>query len=209
MSQAISYLDSTHLAVGTGDNEDIDTVDLTLLKGGRVVVAPELGGGVEEDALGTVGDVLLVLARKHADDRSALVLLSDLVNDLGHVPVLVAGLDGAHGGLGGVVSGLDDIGLDTVGLGSEVDGLGVGDGVAVNLDTELDLDNVTVLEDNLSVCGEGRDVRDNVVHRDTGGESGAWVVLGSELGLSILERFCHLRIASNNREKNLTHPWGS
>jgi hypothetical protein len=54
-----------------------------------------------------------------------------------------------------------------------VDGLGVGHGVAVNLDTELDLDDVAVLEDDLGVRVEGRDVRDNVVDRNAGGESRA------------------------------------
>ena len=164
----------THLAVRAGDDENVDTVDLALLKGGRVVVALELGGGVEEDALLAVGDVLLVLAREHASDGNAVKLLGDLANNVGDVPVLVAGLDGAHGSLGGLVGGLDDIGSGALVLGTEDDGLGVGDGVAVNLDTELDLDNVAVLKDNLGVRVEGRDVRDNVVHRDAGGEGEAW-----------------------------------
>lgn len=160
------------LGVRAGDDENVDTVDLTLLEGDGVVVTAELGRGVEEDALLAVGDVLLVLAREHALDGDAVVLLGDLVNNLGDVPVLVAGLDGAHGGLSGVVGSLHDIGSDGVGLAKD-DGLGVGDSVAVDLDTDLDLDNVAVLEDDLGVRVKGGDVRDDVVDRDTGGESRA------------------------------------
>jgi hypothetical protein len=54
-----------------------------------------------------------------------------------------------------------------------VDSLGVGDSVTVELDTEHDLDDISLLQCDLGVGWQGREVRDDVVDRDGGGEGGA------------------------------------
>jgi hypothetical protein len=64
-----------------------------------------------------------------------------------------------------------------------VDGLGVGDGVAVEVDAKHDLDEVAVLELDLGVGGEGGDVGDDIVHGDGGGEGGALADLDAVVGL--------------------------
>lgn len=163
-----------HLAVGTGDDQDVDTVNLALLKGSSLVVPPELWGRVEQHPLLTVRHILLVLAGEHALHGDTVIRLGGPVDDVGDVPVLGAGFQGAHSELGGIVGGLDDVGGEPVGLGGEVDGLGVGDGVAVEVDAEHDLDDVAVLELDLGVGGEGGDVGDDIVDGDGGGEGGAW-----------------------------------
>jgi hypothetical protein len=53
--------------------------------------------------------------------------------------------------LSGIVGGLNDIGGNAIYLGGEDNGLGVSDGVSVKLNTEHDLDDIAVLEDNLGI----------------------------------------------------------
>lgn len=137
------------------------------------MIPPQLWRRVEQHALLTIRHILLVLAGKHTLHSDTVIRPGGLVNDLGDVPVPGTGFEGAHSELGGIVRGLDDVGGEAVGLGGEVDGLGVGDGVAVEVDTEHDLDDVAILELDLGVGGEGRDVGDDIVDRDGGGEGGA------------------------------------
>lgn len=162
--------DSTHLAVGSGDNQNVDTINLTLLESLGSVVALQLWGRVEEDTLLAVRDVLLVVARKHALNGDTVVLGSDLLDNLGDVPVLVSGLESAHSSLSSVVSGSDDIGGSSLNLVTDNDSLGDNDRVTVNVNTSLDLDDIAVLELDLGVGSKGGDVGDDVVDGDTGGE---------------------------------------
>lgn len=163
----------TSLSVLSGDNEDIHTVNLSLLECGSLVIAPQLWGGVQQDPLLAIRDILQVLTTQHALDTSTSVVLGDLLNSLCDVPVLGSDLDGPHSYLSGVVSSLDNVGLDVLGLGLEVDSLGVGDSVTVELDTEHDLDDISLLQCDLGVGWQGREVRDDVVDRDGSGEGGA------------------------------------
>jgi hypothetical protein len=161
---------AAHLAISSGHDQHVNAVDLALVKGDRLVLALELRGWVEDDALLSVGDVFLVLATEHALDGAAAIVLCRLIHDLGNVPVLVANLERAHGKLGGVVGCTDDVGRGAVGLGGEVNGLGVSHGVAVKLDTEHDLDHVAVFEDDLGIGRKWSEVGDDVVDGDGGGE---------------------------------------
>lgn len=165
---------AAHLAISSGHDQHVDAVNLALVKGDRLVLALELGRWVEDDALLAVCDVFLVLATEHALDGAASIVLCRLVHDLGDVPVLVADLERAHGKLGGVVGCTDDVGRGAVRLGGEVNGLGVGHGVAVELDPEHDLDHVAVLEDDLGIRRKRSEVGDDVVDGDGGGECKAW-----------------------------------
>jgi hypothetical protein len=81
--------------------------------------------------------------------------------------------------LSGIVCCLDDVCLFSVnggrGGGADDDGFGVDGGVAVDLDTEHDLDDVAFLQNgDVLVRGQGREVRDGVVDRDRGGEGDTW-----------------------------------
>jgi hypothetical protein len=140
-----------YLSVGSGCDQDIDTINLSLLESSSLVLPLQIGCGVQQDPLLSITNVLFVLTTQHALDGGTLKVLDDLVDDFRNVPVLGSSLDGSHGDLGGIVGGLYDIGSNTVDLGRENDSLGVGDGVSVELDTEHDLDDIAILEDDFGI----------------------------------------------------------
>ena len=111
-----------------------------------------------------------MLTTQHSLDGGTVEILDDLVDNLCNIPVLGSNLDCSHGDLGGIVGSLDDICGDTLDFGGEDDSLGVGDCVTIELDTEHDLDDIAILEDDLGVGWEGRDVGNDIVDRDGGGE---------------------------------------
>ncbi len=65
---------------------------------------------------------------------------------------------------------LHDVAGRALGLVRKNNRLGVRDGVAVHLDTQHHLDDVLVLEHDLGVRRQGREVRNDVVDRDRSGE---------------------------------------
>lgn len=160
----------TYLAVRARHNQDIHTVHLALLKRRRLVFALQARRGVQQNPLLAIRHVLLVLTRQHALHTGTPIFLGDLFHDIGDVPVLISGLDGAHGDLCGVVRGTHDIGRDALCLVPEDDRLGVNDGVAIEVDTEHDFHHVAGFELDFGVGREGGKVGDDVVDRDTGGE---------------------------------------
>lgn len=56
----------SRLSILGGSDEDVDSVDLSLLEGLHVLVSSLVGRRVEDDSLGSVGRVLEVLARELA-----------------------------------------------------------------------------------------------------------------------------------------------
>jgi hypothetical protein len=152
LSQLVGWgVQKTHLSIGSRDDQDVNTVDLSLLERSGLVLSPQIRCRVQQNPLLSITDILLVLTTQHALDCRALKVLDDLVDNLGHIPVLGSGLDCSHSDLSGIVGGLDDIGGNAIHLGGEDNGLGVSDGVSVKLNTEHDLDDITVFEDNLGI----------------------------------------------------------
>ena len=143
----------TCLSVRSGNDQNINTVNLSLLKGSDFVLPPEIWWGVHQDPLFTVRNVLFVLTTQHSLDGGTVEILDDLVDNLCNIPVLGSDLDCSQGDLSGIVSGLNDICRDTLDFGGEDDSLGVGDCVTIELDTEHDLDDIAILEDDLGVRG--------------------------------------------------------
>ena len=161
----------TDLSVRSSNDQNVNTIDFSFLEGSSLVFTPLLWGWSHDDPLLSVCNILFVLTAQHAFDGCALVLLDDLVDDLCDIPVLGSSLDSPHGNLSGIVRSLDDIGRGALGLGREDNGLGVRDGVTVKLDTEHDLDDISILQNNLWVRRQWRDVRNDIVDRNRGGES--------------------------------------
>lgn len=171
---------------GTGGDKDVKTVDLIGLKGEGLKVLSLALGGVEDDLLLAIENVLVLLVGEHALSGGAAVGLANLGNVSGHVPVLVTRLDGSDGDLSCLPGGSDNV-SDLAGDGSAANDKGLGDNtaVAVDLGTKGDLDDVTVLQLNLGlgISGDGREMGNAVVGGDGGGESNT---LGGLLALEDL-----------------------
>lgn len=164
----------------TGRDHDINAVDLVLGEGALLKVLALALGGVQDDLLLAVNDVLLLLVRQHALDGLAAVGGGNAANVVGHGGVGVTGADQADGGLGSLVGSHEDIGLlagDGVLLrGTDNNGGGGNGAITIDLGTELDLDHVAGLEDLGGLGGERGEVADGVVDRDAGGETNTLMV---------------------------------
>lgn len=122
-------------------DHNVDTVDLVLGEGALLKVGALALGGVENDLLLAVNDVLLLLVREHALDGLAAVGGSNALDVVGNGGVGVTGADQADSGLGSLVGGHEDISLlalDGVLLrGTDNNGGGGNGTVSVDLGTKL------------------------------------------------------------------------
>lgn len=129
-------------------------------------------------------------------DSGRFVLLQEVLDGVSDLPVSDTGLDGSESDLGGLVRGLDEVGLgarNRIGTDNDADGftsifsvrtpvsspvcktldsrLTGNDGVTIDVGSDDDLDNVLRLEGLSStflVTRDGRESLDHVVDRDGG-----------------------------------------
>lgn len=178
----------------SGGNQNVQSVHLVGLKGKGLEVLLLALGGVEDDLLLAVQNVLVLLVGQHTLGRLAAVGLADLVDVSSDIPVLVAGLDGSNSNLSSVPGSSDDV-SDLAGHGSAANNEGISNNtaVAVDLGSKRNLDDIASLEGNLGlgIGGNGRQVGDTVVGGNGGGEGNALVDLlaledGGDLGVEQL-----------------------
>ena len=167
------YLLGLSLARGHDDVQCVDLVDVEL-----VVLHLLVEGLLVDDGVVAVDQVLLELVGQHSLQRIHLVGLCHLGDGLRDVLVEVARLELSQSSLHRLVGSENDIGLPAddgrclVGL--DDDCVGDESDVAVDVDSEVDLDEVSLF-DNDGVLLEGRVVTAYLVDGEAGGEGDSLV----------------------------------
>jgi hypothetical protein len=128
------------------------------------------------DAVTTIDHVALVLVGEDTVEGLALKFLADSLDLGGEFGVLDTGLHGLGDGHEGVVSGENDISLSILGGTTNNDGVGSDGGVAIEMGTNINGDNILGLESN-RVLSHGRVVTSDLVDREAGGESNTTLVV--------------------------------
>lgn len=164
---------------------------------------------VQNDFLTSFNVVVIKLVGKHAFQGSATVILNNIINNLGNIPVLVASLDGSKSSLSrvpGSSNGISDLGRDlAIGI-RESNGVSENSGKAINLSTKSNLNDITSLQSDilfLSSTLQRRVMGNNVVGTDRGGERDTLnklLVFSKDLG----KFFFNEGIASSNDVGNLS-----
>ena len=153
------------------DDEGEDVVHCELL-----AVDALLEGLLVDDDLVTVDEVLLELVGQHALERIHLVGLADLLDHLRDLVVGVARLQQPHCGLCGLVGSENHVRLlasdRRVLVGLHNDGVGCECGETVDVGSELELDQISLL-DGGGVLLEGGVVTADLVDGDGGREGQA------------------------------------
>jgi len=124
-----------------GRDADVNAVNLVLGEGALLKVLTLALGGVEDDLLLAVNDVLLLLLREHALNGLASVGGSNALNVVGNGGVGVTGTDQTDSSLGSLVGSHEDISLltlDGVLLGGTNNNGGGSNGtISIDLGTKL------------------------------------------------------------------------
>jgi len=172
----------------TSGHNDINGVNLIDLEGGILNLLVNIGA--LDNGLVTIDDVALELVAQNTLERLALEHLGNLTDDLGTLLVGVSWADEAVNALSGEVSSADGISGATGG--GNLGALTADDGVsnlndeAVDVNTEVNLDEIALLEDSLVLRDERREVTSAVVDRDASGEGDTLVHLDLVVNLGCL-----------------------
>lgn len=132
------------------------------------------------DAVTTVGHVALVLVREDTVEGLAAVLLAHGLNLGSELGVLDTGLHGLGDGHEGIVAGENDVGSSVLGGTTNDNGVGSDGGVAIEMSTDIDADDVFGLEGD-SILSKGGEVAGDLVDREAGRESNTSLVVLSLL----------------------------
>jgi len=114
------------------------------------------------DAVTTVNHMALVLVGEDTVEGLAAELLADSLNLGRELGVLDAGLHGLGDGHEGVVSSEDNIGSLVLGGTTNDNGVGSDGGVAIEMGTNINADNILGLESD-SVLSQGREMTGDLV----------------------------------------------
>ena len=94
--------------------------------------------------------MLLHLVRKHSLERTDLICVSNLLDDLSNLIVLVSGLDESDGGLSGFVGSKDDISFlssdGSIFVRLDNDSMTSKGGKSVDMDTEFNFDKISFFD---------------------------------------------------------------
>ncbi len=125
---------------------------------------------IEQYPLLPVRDVPFMLTAEHAFYSATTVVPGDLLYHLGDIPVLRANLDCPHRELRCLVGRADDVCCKSIAFRRKMDRLRMRDGETIELDPEHDLHHIIVLQNNLWVGRQGREMGNDVVDGNGGGK---------------------------------------
>lgn len=129
-----------------------------------------LGDVLVHDAVAAIDHVSLVLVTQDAVKGLATILVANGLDLVSQHGVLDAGSDGLSASLSSVVCSKDHISLTALGGTANDQGVSGKGGEAVHVSTEVDADEIAILE-GLAVLGRRRVMAANLVHSEAGGES--------------------------------------
>lgn len=158
---------------GAGGGIDVEADNVT---GSKLPVSGLLIGDVlVHDAITTINHVALVLVGKNTVEGLAAELLAHGLNLGRELGVLETGLHGLGDGHEGVVSGENNVSSSILGGTTNDNGVGSDGGVAIEMGTDIDGDDILGLEGN-GVLSKGGEMAGDLVDREASGESNTTLV---------------------------------